>query len=52
MSRGVLERWRDCKRWTGGRSRTLAPPRGAAWIVDHSFLCERVGDELDAWDAA
>lgn len=22
------------KRWTGGRSRTLAPPRGAAWIVD------------------
>jgi hypothetical protein len=22
----------DRKRWTGGRSRTLAPPRGAAWI--------------------
>jgi hypothetical protein len=24
----------DRKRWTGSRSRTLAPPRGAAWIVD------------------
>jgi hypothetical protein len=24
------------KRWMGGRSRTLAPPRGAAWIVDRS----------------
>jgi hypothetical protein len=22
----------DRKRWTGGRSRTLAPPRGAAWM--------------------
>ncbi|KAJ4990683.1 hypothetical protein SVAN01_03914 [Stagonosporopsis vannaccii] len=30
----------DRKRWTGGRSRTLAPPRGAAWIVD----CSRVGE--------
>jgi len=29
----------DRKRGTGGRSRTLAPPRGAAWIVDcSSFL--------------
>jgi hypothetical protein len=26
----------DRKRWTGGRSRTLAPPRGAAWIADRS----------------
>lgn len=24
----------DRKSWMGGRSRTLAPPRGAAWIVD------------------
>ena len=24
----------DRKRWMGGRSRTLAPPRGAAWIAD------------------
>ena len=28
----------DRKRGTGGRSRTLAPPRGAAWIVD-CFSC-------------
>jgi hypothetical protein len=44
----------DRKRGTGGRSRTLAPPRGAAWIVDYSLasgLCKGVGDELDAWDA-
>lgn len=27
----VLE---DRRSWMGGRSRTLAPPRGAAWIVD------------------
>ena len=27
----------DRKRGTGGRSRTLAPPRGAAWIVDCSL---------------
>ena len=23
----------DCKRWTGDRSRILAPPRGVSWIV-------------------
>ena len=43
----------DRKRWMGGRSRTLAPPRGAAWIVDCLLLLimRGVGDELDAWDA-
>lgn len=44
----------DRKRGTGGRSRTLAPPCGAAWIIDCSLAlgsCGGVGDELDAWDA-
>jgi hypothetical protein len=39
----------DRKRWTGSRSRTLAPPRGAAWIVDRLEI--RAGDEPNAWDA-
>jgi hypothetical protein len=29
-----LDAWVDRKRGTGSRSRTLAPPRGAAWIAD------------------
>jgi len=38
------------KRWTGSRSRTLAPPRGAAWIVNRLEI--RAGDEPNAWDAS
>jgi hypothetical protein len=37
MDRGVAALG-DCKRWTGGRSRTLAPPRGAAWI-SQTLVC-------------
>jgi hypothetical protein len=43
----------DRKRWTGGRSRTLAPPRRCR--LDSrlllSFIWGGAGDELDAWDA-
>jgi hypothetical protein len=31
----------DRKRWTGGRSRTLAPPRGAAWMSQSLFTSHR-----------
>jgi hypothetical protein len=36
----------DRKSWTGSRSRTLAPPRGAAWIVKRSGAVERKMNQM------
>jgi hypothetical protein len=36
----------DRKRWTGGRSRTLAPPRGAVWIVFTILMWNRETNQM------